>query len=70
MSVLAWWLVPLAATLAAIALMAVANRPRGPGPSDRSVEEFQRFRDALQEQVHAAGEDGTARRHVRRTPDD
>lgn len=54
MSVLAWWLIPLVATLSAIVVMSLANRTRGPGPSDRSVEEFQRFRSALEQQIQAS----------------
>lgn len=56
MSVLTWWLIPVVATLGAIVVMSVANRTRGPGPSDRSVEEFQRFRTALEHQIHTPPE--------------
>lgn len=51
MSVMTWWLIPVAATLIAVVVSAIANRARGPGPSDRSVEEFRRFRTALEQQT-------------------
>lgn len=70
MSVLAWWLIPLVATLIAIVVMSLANRPRGPGPSDRSVEEFQRFRTALEQQIQASPEVSQKAAPPQRPPED
>lgn len=69
MTVLAWWLIPALATLGAVLVMTVANRPRGPGPSDRSVEEFRRFRNALEQQVDP-NSNGRREPAERRAPDD
>lgn len=57
MWVLTWWLIPIGATLLAIVVMAVLDRAGGPGPGDRSVEQFQRFQSAMQQQVRAAQHD-------------
>lgn len=50
MSVMAWWAIPVVATLVAIVAVYWANRPHR-SESDRSIEEFQRFRSALGQQT-------------------
>ncbi len=47
MSVVAWWIVPIVATLAAIAWTRWAARPRRPEGVIASVESYRRARDAM-----------------------
>lgn len=48
MSVLSWWAIPVGATLIAILVMYVVNRPRRRSHEcQRSIHEFQQFRTAL-----------------------
>jgi len=56
MSVLAWWSIPIGATLIAVVVAYLVNRPRRRDESRRSVREFQKFRSALGQQVRRPGE--------------
>jgi hypothetical protein len=51
MSVLAWWAIPIGATLIAVLVAYLVNRPRRAGGAWRSVREFQQFRSALEQQT-------------------
>lgn len=56
MSVLAWWAIPVGATLIAVVIAYLVNRPRRRDESRRSVREFQRFRSALGQRPRRPGE--------------
>lgn len=47
MEALAWWGIPIGATLLAIVWVTVANRPRRPADPHESMEQYARFRAAL-----------------------
>lgn len=47
MSILAWWAIPVGATLAALVVAYLVNRPHRRDESRRSIREFQQFRTAL-----------------------
>lgn len=47
MSVLAWWAIPVGATLIAVVVAYLVDRPHRRDESRRSIREFQRFRSAL-----------------------
>jgi hypothetical protein len=51
MSVLAWWAIPIGATLIAVLVAYLVNRPRRADGARRSVREFQQFRSALEQQT-------------------
>ena len=51
MSVLAWWAIPVGATLIAVLVAYLVNRPRRKDESRRSIREFQQFRSALGQQT-------------------
>jgi hypothetical protein len=48
MSALAWWLIPITATLLAIVWVTWINRPRKPADPHDTLAEHRRFRDALE----------------------
>ncbi len=47
-STLAWWLIPLGATLLAIGWAAFRSRPRKPAPVQDAMEGLRRFGDAME----------------------
>lgn len=51
MSVLAWWAIPVGATLIAILVVYLVHRPRHKDESRQSIREFQQFRSALGQQT-------------------
>lgn len=56
MAVLAWWAIPVGATLIAVIVAYLVNRPRRRDESRRSVRDFQRFRSILGQQTRRPGE--------------
>lgn len=48
MSTLAWWLIPLGATLLSIGWAALRSRPRKPAPARDAMEGLRRFGDAVE----------------------
>lgn len=56
MSVLAWWAIPVGATLIAVIVAYLVNRPRRRDESRRSVREFQQFRNVLGQQTRRPGD--------------
>lgn len=51
MQALAWWLIPIVATLLAVVWVSVRNRPRPPVDTHESLEEHERFRAAMERPV-------------------
>ncbi len=51
MTTIAWWLVPLGATFIAILVVSIANRPRRSGDKYQLVEQFHRFRMAMERET-------------------
>lgn len=47
MSVLLWWLIPVIATLIALAWVALRNRPSRPADAAQGMAEMERFREAM-----------------------
>jgi len=47
-STLAWWLIPVGATLLAIGWAAFTSRPRKPAPAKDAMEGLRRFGDAME----------------------
>lgn len=56
MSVLAWWAIPVGATLIAVIVAYLVNRPARRDESRRSIREFQQFRNALDQQSRRPGD--------------
>ena len=48
MSVIAWWGIPVAATVLAIAFVAWRGRARGPQDTNEAIESRERFRRAIE----------------------
>jgi len=46
-SVLLWWLIPVIATLIALAWVALRNRPSRPADAAQGMAEMERFREAM-----------------------
>ena len=61
MSALAWWIVPVVATIGAIAYVTWRGRPRPPEDTHEAIESRERFRRAM--------EQGVPGRRGRRAPD-
>lgn len=59
MSALAWWLIPLAATIVAVAWAAWRSRPRRPADAHVAMQDMARFRQAM-ERPMPAGPSGRA----------
>ena len=53
MQAVAWWLIPIVATLLAVAWLSFRNRPRPPVDTHESLEERERFRAAMERPVDA-----------------
>jgi hypothetical protein len=49
MSAIAWWLIPLLATLAAIVWVSWRSRPRPPEDTHEAIEAREKFRRAMEE---------------------
>ena len=64
MQAIAWWAIPIVATLLAIAWAAFVSRPKPPADPHDSVAEYARFRAALD-----GSRDRTADRPTDRTAD-
>lgn len=47
MSALAWWLIPIGATIVAIGWVSWANRPKPPADAHVTLQSYERFRRAL-----------------------
>ena len=47
MSVLLWWLIPVVATLIALAWVALRNRPSRPADAAQGMADMERFREAM-----------------------
>lgn len=48
MAAVAWWLIPITATLLAIVWVTWINRPRKPADAHDTLAEHRRFKDALE----------------------
>jgi hypothetical protein len=48
MSAITWWLPPIAATLIAVLWVVLANRPRRPADTHETLEDYQRFKAAME----------------------
>jgi hypothetical protein len=62
MSAIAWWLIPIGATLLAVVYVSWAGRARPPADVHDSVEGYQRFRAAMERDAE--------RRAARRSTDE
>lgn len=51
MSAMAWWLIPLGATLVAILVASLVNRPHKFVEKYDQVEQFHRFREAMEHEA-------------------
>lgn len=54
MSALAWWLIPLAATVLALAWAAWRSRPRRPADAHVAMEDMARFKQAMERPMPAS----------------
>lgn len=68
MSTLAWWLIPVGATLLAIGWAAFHSRPRKPAPAKDAMEGLRRFGDAMERPLpdYREGIDPPQRQNVAR----
>lgn len=48
MQAIAWWLIPIVATVVAVVWLSFRSRPRPPADPHHSLEEHARFREAMQ----------------------
>ena len=55
MSVLLWWLIPVAATFLALGWVAVRNRPSKPVDAEQGMADLERFRQAMAKPLPAGG---------------
>ena len=55
MSVLLWWLVPVAATLLALAWVGLRSRPSKPVDAQQGMADLERFRQAMSKPLPAGG---------------
>jgi hypothetical protein len=51
MGAMVWWLIPLVATVLAIAWLTWWNRPRPPADTHDSLQEHERFKQAMDKQT-------------------
>ncbi len=51
MGAMVWWLIPLVATVVAIAWVTWLNRPRPPADTHDSLQEHERFKQAMSKQT-------------------
>ena len=47
MEAIAWWAIPIGATLVAVVWVSLVSRPKPPADPHDSVEDYERFRAAL-----------------------
>ena len=57
MSALAWWLIPLGATVLAVAFVALRSRPSKPTTAEDSMERLRRMREAMERPMPSQGEE-------------
>ncbi len=70
MSALAWWLVPIGATIVAIGWVSWASRPKPPADVHATLESYERFRRALGTPPPASRDVGEgAERHDNAAPE-
>ena len=56
MSALAWWLIPLVATILAVAFVALRGRPSKPTTAEDSMERLRRMQEAMERPMPSQGE--------------
>ncbi|MFZ0325204.1 MAG: hypothetical protein WAN48_13875 [Actinomycetes bacterium] len=56
MGAMVWWLIPLAATVIAVAWVSWLNRARPPADTHDSLEEHERFKQAMAKQTRKSHE--------------
>lgn len=56
MSALAWWLIPLGATVLAVAFVALRSRPSKPTTAEDSMERLRRMQQAMERPMPSQGD--------------
>jgi len=56
-SALAWWLIPLGATVLAVAFVALRSRPSKPTTAEDSMERLRRMQEAMERPMPSQGEE-------------
>lgn len=56
MSALAWWLIPLVATILAVVFVALRSRPAKPTTAEDSMERLRRMQQAMERPMPTEGE--------------
>jgi hypothetical protein len=54
-SALAWWLIPLAATVLAVLFVTLRNRPAKPTTAEDSMERLRRMQEAMERPMPSSG---------------
>lgn len=57
MSALAWWLIPLGATVLAVAFVALRSRPSKPTTAEDSMERLRRMQEAMERPMPSQGDE-------------
>ena len=55
MSALAWWLIPIAATILAVLFVMLRSRPAKPTTAEDSMERLRRMQEAMERPMPASG---------------
>ena len=55
MSALAWWLIPIAATILAVLFVMLRSRPAKPTTAEDSMERLRRMQEAMERPMPAGG---------------
>lgn len=55
MSALAWWLIPLVATVLAVAFVMLRSRPQKPTTAEDSMQRLRRMQEAMDRPMPASG---------------
>jgi hypothetical protein len=59
-SALAWWLIPLVATILAVAFVALRSRPTKPSTADDGMDRMRRMQQAMERPLPGAGGPATS----------